>query len=70
VINRKPQKRLLDQATRAFENGSGDGAAEHEREIERLHAKTAVACDVVSQAPSRYPEGEGLDSKGLNLGTV
>lgn len=33
------KKRLLDQATRAFENGNGDGAAEHEREIERLHAK-------------------------------
>ena len=33
------KKHLLDQAARAFENGNGDGAAEHEREIERLHAK-------------------------------
>jgi transposase len=33
------KKQLLDQAARAFENGNGDGAAEHEREIERLHAK-------------------------------
>ena len=33
------KKQLLDQAGRAFENGNGDGAAEHEREIERLHAK-------------------------------
>ena len=32
-------KQLLDQAARAFENGNGDGAAEREREIERLHAK-------------------------------
>src|SRR5262249_48922513 len=30
------KKQLLDQAARAFDNGSGDGAAEHEREIERL----------------------------------
>jgi transposase len=33
------KKQLLDQAARAFENGSGDGVAEREREIERLHAK-------------------------------
>ena len=33
------KKQLLEQAARAFENGSGDGAAEHEREIEKLHAK-------------------------------
>jgi transposase len=33
------KKLLLDQAARAFENGSGEGIAEHEREIERLHAK-------------------------------
>jgi transposase len=33
------KKQLLDQAARAFESGSGDGAAEHEHEIERLHAK-------------------------------
>jgi transposase len=33
------KKQLLDQAARAFENGNGDGAAEHERGIERLHAK-------------------------------
>lgn len=33
------KKRLLDQAARTFENGSGDGAAERERDIERLHAK-------------------------------
>jgi transposase len=31
------KKQLLDQAARAFENGSGDGAPE--REIERLHTK-------------------------------
>ena len=33
------KKQLLDQAVRAFENGNGDGTAEHERVIERLHAK-------------------------------
>ena len=33
------KKQLLDQAVRAFESGSSDGAAEREREIERLHAK-------------------------------
>ena len=33
------KKQLLDQAARAFESGNGDGAAAHEREIERLHAK-------------------------------
>jgi transposase len=33
------KKQLLDQAARAFESGGGDGAAEHDREIERLHAK-------------------------------
>ena len=33
------KKQLLDLAARVFENGNGDGAAEHEREIERLHAK-------------------------------
>jgi transposase len=32
------KKQLLDQAARAFENGS-DSAAERERELERLHAK-------------------------------
>jgi transposase len=31
------KKQLLEQAARAFENGSGDGA--HEREVEKLHAK-------------------------------
>jgi transposase len=33
------KKQLLDQAARAFETGHGDGAADHEREIDRLHAK-------------------------------
>ena len=33
------KKQLQDQAARAFDFGSGDGAAEREREIERLHAK-------------------------------
>jgi transposase len=33
------KKQLLDQAARAFDTGNGDGAAEREREIERLHAK-------------------------------
>ena len=33
------KKQLLDQAARAFESGNGDGASDHEREIERLHAK-------------------------------
>jgi transposase len=32
------KKQLLDPA-RAFDAGNGDGAAEREREIERLHAK-------------------------------
>ena len=33
------KKQLLEQAARAFENGNGDGGADREREIERLHAK-------------------------------
>src|SRR5215472_16927171 len=33
------KKQLLEQAARAVENGSGDGAAGHEREVEKLHAK-------------------------------
>ena len=33
------KKQLLDQAARAFETGSGDGTADREREIEKLHAK-------------------------------
>jgi transposase len=33
------KKQLLDQAARAFETGHGDGGADHEREIDRLHAK-------------------------------
>jgi transposase len=33
------KKQLQDQAARAFDNGNGDRAADHEREIERLHAK-------------------------------
>jgi transposase len=33
------KKQLQEQAARAFESGSGDGAAGREREIERLHAK-------------------------------
>lgn len=33
------KKQLLDQAARAFEGGSGDGTADHERAIEKLHAK-------------------------------
>jgi transposase len=37
------KKQLLEQAARAFGNGSGDGAAEHEREIEKLHAKSRRA---------------------------
>ena len=33
------KKQLLEQAARAFENGSGDAAAGRDREIEKLHAK-------------------------------
>jgi transposase len=33
------KKQLLDQAARAFEGGNAAGSVEHEREIERLHAK-------------------------------
>lgn len=33
------KKQLQDQAARAFESGPGAGAADREREIERLHAK-------------------------------
>jgi transposase len=33
------KKQLLEQASRAFENGANDGAGEREREIEKLHAK-------------------------------
>jgi transposase len=33
------KKQLLEQAARAFETGSGEAASDHEREIEKLHAK-------------------------------
>lgn len=33
------KKQLLEQASRAFETGSGDAAAGRDREIEKLHAK-------------------------------
>lgn len=33
------KKRLLEQAARVFESGAGTGAADRDREIERLHAK-------------------------------
>jgi transposase len=33
------KKQLLEQAARAFETGSGDGAAGHEGDIKKLHAK-------------------------------
>jgi len=33
------KKQLVEQAPRAFETGNGDAGADHEREIERLHAK-------------------------------
>lgn len=33
------KKQLQDQAARAFQSGSGDGAAGQERELEKLHAK-------------------------------
>jgi len=33
------KKQLLDQAARAFESGNGEGSADREREIEKLHAK-------------------------------
>jgi transposase len=33
------KKQLQDQAARAFEAGNSDGAVDHEREVERLHAK-------------------------------
>lgn len=37
------KKQLQAQAIRAFESGSGDGAADHEREIERLDVSFCVA---------------------------
>lgn len=33
------KKQLVEQAARAFEGVTGNGAADREREIERLHAK-------------------------------
>jgi len=33
------EESIAGQAARAFENGGGDGAADREREIEKLHAK-------------------------------
>jgi transposase len=33
------KKQLLEQASRAFESGTGQGAVERDREIEKLHAK-------------------------------
>ena len=58
------KKQLLDQAVRALESGSSDGAAEREREIERLYAKIGqliverdlaprtVACSLIAIIPS------------------
>src|SRR5262249_2455132 len=59
------KKQLLDQAARAFQNGSGDGAAEHEREIERLHAKIGqliVERDFLPEGPGRWPPGTAVGS--------
>lgn len=33
------KKQLVEQAARAFDSGAGDGEADREREIEKLHAK-------------------------------
>ena len=33
------KKQLVDQAARAFESGPVGGGSDHDREIERLHAK-------------------------------
>ena len=33
------KKQLVDQASRAFETGNGDADGDHERAVERLHAK-------------------------------
>ena len=33
------KKQLQDQAARAFESGTGGGASDRDREIEKLHAK-------------------------------
>jgi transposase len=33
------KKQLVEQAARAFDSGAGDGGAEGEREVEKLHAK-------------------------------
>jgi transposase len=33
------KKQLVEQAARAFDGGVGDGGADREREVEKLHAK-------------------------------
>jgi transposase len=33
------KKQLVEQAARAFDGGAGDGGADREREVEKLHAK-------------------------------
>jgi transposase len=33
------KKQLVDQAARAFESGAASSGSDHERELERLHAK-------------------------------
>lgn len=50
------KKQLLEQAARAFENGSSDGAAEHEHEIEKLHAaigQLIIERDVLAKRSGR-----------------
>ena len=50
------KKQLQEQAARAFESGNGDGAADREREVERLHAKIGqltVERDFLSKALKR-----------------
>ena len=37
------KKQLLDQAARTFESRNGEGAADREREIEKLHGKNRPA---------------------------
>jgi transposase len=49
------EKQFLDQAARAFESGSSEGAAGHEREIEKLHAKIGqlTPCQRMKAASNR-----------------
>src|SRR5262249_41881187 len=50
------KEQLLDQAARAFENGTSENGADRERELERLHAKIGQL--IIERDFLRGPEDE------------